>query len=117
MRLARQDRLARLRRDDRRHTRYPVLWSTRMSVESKLERYVIHGKIRNISVSGVHVLAEATVDPGTEVTLRIDRVGTFQGCVIWSEHGRMGVAFDKASEDVVELILDQLCDVQEAVDY
>lgn len=117
MRLARQDRLAMTRREDRRHSRYPVLWSTKLTGETELDRYVLHGKIRNISISGVHVLAERDVVPGGEVTLRIDRVGTFYGRVMWSEDGRLGIAFDEASEQVVEMILDRLCDPQPALEY
>jgi PilZ domain len=108
MRLARQDRMAMMRRDDRRHSRHPVLWPTMVTAEDSFDRYVLNGKIRNISVSGVHVLVEKAIDPGCQVTLRIDRVGTFCGQVAWCEDGRIGVAFDAASKAVVELMLARL---------
>ena len=107
-----------MRRDDRRHSRHPVLWPTVVTAEGataegatangNFERYVLNGKIRNISISGVHVLVEKAIDPGCRVTLRIDRVGTFCGQVAWCEDGRIGVAFDAASKAVVELMLARL---------
>ena len=108
MRLAKRDRLAMMRRNDRRHSRYPVLWSAMVTAEGKFDRYVINGKIRNISISGVHVLVDKTIDPGCMVTLRIDRVGTFSGRVAWCADGRLGIAFDPAARHVVELVLDRM---------
>lgn len=116
MRLARQDRMAMMRRDDRRHARHPVLWSTMVTAEDSFERYVLNGKIRNISVSGVHVLVDKAIDPGCQVTLRINRVGTFSGQVAWCEDGRLGIAFDSASKAVVELVLARLCAPAEPYD-
>ena len=110
MRLERRDRLAMMRRDDRSHSRCPVLWSAMVTAEGKFERYVLNGKIRNISVSGVQVLVDKTIDPGCTVTLRIDRVGTFSGRVAWCDNGRLGIAFDPAAKRVVELVLARLCE-------
>jgi hypothetical protein len=98
-----------MRRDDRRHSRHPVLWPTSVTADDSFEHYVLNGKIRNISVSGVHVLVDKSIDPGCRVTLRIDRLGTFCGQVVWCEDGRLGVAFDSASQAAVELVLARLC--------
>jgi hypothetical protein len=105
--------MAMMRRDDRSHSRHPVLWPARVTAEGaaaegNFDRYVLNGKIRNISISGVHVLVEKAIEPGCRVTLRIDRVGTFCGQVTWCEDGRLGVAFDPASKAVVELMLARL---------
>jgi hypothetical protein len=108
MRLARQGRLAMMRRDDRGHSRHPVLWSAMVCAEGKYERYVLNGKIRNISITGVQVLVDKTIDPGCKVTLRIDRVGTFSGRVAWCDDGRIGIRFDPAAKRVVELVLPRL---------
>lgn len=109
MRLARRDRMAMMRRDDRQHARHPVLWSAMVSAEGKYEPYVLNGKIRNISVSGVQVLVDKTIEPGCRVTLRIHRLGTFSGHVTWCADDRLGVAFDSASKAAVELVLARLC--------
>ncbi len=109
MRLSRRDKLAMMRRNDRRHSRYPVLWSALVTAEGKFDRYVLSGKIRNISVSGVHVLVDKTIEPGCDVTLRIDRVGIFTGRVAWSDERCLGVAFDPATRRAVRLVLATLC--------
>ena len=116
MRLARRDRMAMMRRDDRRHSRHPVLWPAMVSAEGAFEPYVLNGKIRNISVSGVQVLVDKTIEPGCRVTLRINGLGTFCGQVAWCEGDRVGVAFDSASKAAVELVLARLCRPAEPYD-
>ncbi|TVR98115.1 MAG: PilZ domain-containing protein [Rhodospirillales bacterium] len=109
MRMTREDQVLRRRRDDRGRPRYPVLWSAKLTAETQFERYVLSGRIRNISISGVHVLVDKEVAPGSSVTLRIDRVGTFTGRIAWSQPDRLGIDFDNASEPLLALMVDRLC--------
>lgn len=109
MRMTREDQVLRRRREDRAQPRFPVLWSAKLTADSQFERYVLSGRIRNISISGVHVLVDTEVAPGGTVTLRIDRVGTFTGRIAWSQPGRLGISFDDASEPMVALMVDRLC--------
>ncbi|MCW5698412.1 MAG: PilZ domain-containing protein [Rhodospirillales bacterium] len=90
------------------HRRFPVLWSATMTAESALAPYVLNCDIRNISISGLHVLAERTLAAGTAVSLHIDRVGGFRGSVAWSAGDRLGIAFDESPERVAELIRDHV---------
>ncbi len=92
----------------RRHPRFPVMWSATLTAESDFDRYVLTCKIRNISISGLHVLVERALEKDRPVTLRIDRVGEFRGRVVWSEGGHLGVSFEDAAERVAELIMDKL---------
>lgn len=90
----------------RGHRRYPVLWSASLSAESALAPHVLTCRIQNVSISGLHVLAETKLAPDTPVTLRIDRVGVFHGRVAWSNEDGIGVAFDENSHRIAELIRD-----------
>jgi hypothetical protein len=92
----------------RAHRRYPVLWSGTLSTGSTFDSYVLHCQIRNISISGLHVLVERHLAVGSAVVLRIDLVGTFRGRVAWSERDRLGIAFDESPERVAELIKDKV---------
>lgn len=95
--------------DERRaHPRYPVLWSATLSAESEFDRYVLSCQISNISISGLHVLVERTLEPGRSVSLRIDRVGTFRGRVVRCEGDSLGIAFEDSPERVASLIRDKV---------
>jgi hypothetical protein len=90
------------------HPRYPVMWSATVTAATPLERYVLNCRIKNISISGLHVLAEKELEAGRDVTLRIDRVGSFQGRVVWSDGNRLGIRFTESPERIAELIKDQV---------
>lgn len=94
--------------DRRLHRRYPVMWSATVTATTPLERYVLNCRIKNISISGLHVLAERELEAGRDVTLKIDRVGSFQGRVVWSEGNRLGIRFTESPERIAELIKDQV---------
>lgn len=94
--------------DRRRHTRHPVMWSGTLAADTPFDRYVLRCTIRNISISGVHVLVERTLDLDSEVSLRIDRLGEFKGRVVWNEGDKLGVQFEDAPDDVAALIRDNL---------
>jgi hypothetical protein len=92
----------------RAHRRFPVLWSATLTAGSTFDPHVLHCRIRNISIAGLHVLVERHLAVGSAVVLHIDRVGTFRGRVVWSEAERLGVAFDDSPEHVAELIKDKV---------
>jgi hypothetical protein len=68
--------------DRRIHPRYPVMWSGELRADSDFDWYVLHCRIRNFSISGVHVLVDRSIEPGGSVVLRIAKVGDFAGQVV-----------------------------------
>lgn len=94
--------------DRRSQRRYPVLWSASLCTGSALSPHVLTCRIQNVSISGLHVLAETKLAPDTKVTLRIDRVGVFHGRVAWSNDDGIGIAFDDNPDRVAELIRDRM---------
>jgi hypothetical protein len=89
------------------HPRYPVMWSGELRAVSGFDWYVLHCRIRNFSISGVHVLVDRSIEPGRSVVLRIAKVGDFTGQVAWSEGNRLGIRFDEASDRLAELIREE----------
>lgn len=95
--------------DDRRvHTRHPVMWSGTLSAETAFDRYRLDCTIRNVSISGVHVLVDREVAAESAVTLKIRGVGEFRGRVARADGDSLGVRFDDAPEAVAELIKKKL---------
>ena len=86
------------------HPRYPVMWQGTISAETEFDAYVINCTIRNVSITGVHVLVDRAVASDSPVKLHISGVGVFEGRVSWSEDERLGVQFVDAPDDVAELI-------------
>jgi PilZ domain len=84
--------------------RYPVMWSGELRAVSTFDWYILHCRIRNFSISGVHVLVDRSIEPGRSVVLRITNVGDFTGRVAWSKDDRLGICFDEASDRLAELI-------------
>lgn len=85
-----------------------MLWSASLSTDSTLAPHILTCRIQNVSISGLHVLAETRLAPDTPVTLRIDRVGVFHGRVAWSNDNGIGIAFDENPDRVAELIRDRI---------
>lgn len=90
------------------HIRHPVMWSGTLSTETAFDRYRLDCTIRNISISGVHVLVDREVDEGSTVTLKIGRMGEFHGHVVRAEGENLGVQFDDAPDRVAKLIKKKL---------
>ncbi|MGF1639573.1 MAG: PilZ domain-containing protein [Rhodospirillales bacterium] len=95
-------------REQRKHPRYPVMWSGTLSSDSAFDLYVLDCRISNFSISGVHVLVERTLVAGRPVTLDIRGVGAFKGRIAWADGDRIGVAFDDAPDHVAALTRDKL---------
>jgi hypothetical protein len=93
--------------DRRIHPRYSVMWSGELRAGSDFDWYVLHCRIRNFSISGVHVLVDRSIEPGGSVVLRIAKVGDFAGQVAWSKGNRLGICFDEASDRLAELIREE----------
>jgi PilZ domain len=93
--------------DRRIHPRYSVMWSGELRAGSGFDWYVLHCRIRNFSISGVHVLVDRSIEPGGSVVLRIANVGDFAGQVVWSEGNRLGICFGEASDRLAELIREE----------
>ena len=91
----------------RAHPRYPVMWSGELRTVSNFDWYILHCRIRNFSISGVHVLVDRSLEPGRSVVLRIANIGDFTGQVAWSEGDRLGICFDEASDRLAELIREE----------
>lgn len=87
----------------RAHPRVAVLWNGSLSQEAQFDRSTLTCTIRNFSISGVHVLVDRRLQTDSPVILRIDRVGTFSGRVVWSDGSRLGIRFDEAPEQIAEL--------------
>jgi PilZ domain-containing protein len=92
------------RAERRVNPRYPVMWSGELRAVSSFDWYILDCRIRNVSISGVHVLVDRSIEPGRAVVLRIANVGDFTGQVAWSEGDRLGICFDEASDRLAELI-------------
>ena len=93
--------------DRRIQPRYSVMWSGELRAGSDFDWYVLHCRIRNFSISGVHVLVDRSIEPGGSVVLRIANVGDFPGQVAWSKGNRLGICFDEASDRLAELIREE----------
>jgi PilZ domain-containing protein len=92
------------RAERRVNPRYPVMWSGELRAVSSFDWYILDCRIRNVSISGVHVLVDRSIEPGRPVVLRIANVGDFAGQVAWSEGERLGICFDEASDRLAEFI-------------
>ena len=95
------------RAERRINLRYPVMWSGELRAVSKFDRYILHCRIRNFSISGMHVLVDRSIEPGRPVVLQIANVGDFTGQVAWSKGDRLGICFDEASDRLAELIREE----------
>jgi PilZ domain len=95
------------RAERRINPRYPVMWSGELRAVSDFDWYILHCRIRNFSISGVHVLVDRSIEPGRPVVLRIANVGDFTGQVAWSKGNRLGICFDEASDRLAELIREE----------
>ena len=93
--------------DRRTHPRYSVIWSAELRAGSDFDWYVLDCRIRNFSISGVHVLVDRSIEPGGSVVLRIAKVGDFPGRVAWSKGNQLGICFDQASDRIAELIREE----------
>lgn len=86
------------------HPRYPVMWQGSISTDTEFDAYVITCTIRNVSITGVHVLVDRAVASDSTVKLHISGLGVFEGRVSWSDDDRLGVQFVDAPDDIAELI-------------
>jgi len=77
--------------DDGRHDpRRAVLWTGKVEFGD----YVFECQIWNISLGGAKIRVGLPLLPGSQVTLLLDRFGTFRGKVVWQDDRSLGLHFD-----------------------
>lgn len=52
-------------------------------------------RVRNLSAKGLMADCPAAVERGQNVTLDLRGIGPVSGAIIWSDGGRVGIAFDR----------------------
>ena len=52
-------------------------------------------RVRDVSQGGIKVEAERPPDPGTEVVVTFERLGSLAGTVRWADAGACGIAFNQ----------------------
>lgn len=68
------------------------------------ERFVLNGRIRNLSIAGVHVHVDPALTVDSLFTLCLRGFGRLEGRVAWRTEERIGVAFAGVPDRVVELV-------------
>ena len=61
-------------------------------------------EVKNLSCTGVHVTSRAELEIGSEVSLEIESLGGFSGCVAWRDEHHYGVRFQEFSTIIWQFI-------------
>ena len=87
--------------DSREFERKKVLFSARLHVGDK----TIDSEIVNISFGGSQIRVGRKLKAGDKVVLEIERFGSFDVEIRWSDGQDVGVRFDEDSAKVAELVM------------
>ena len=66
-------------------------------------------RVRNISNEGLMLASDVPIEIGETLEIALSETSSFQGTVVWAEHGRCGVAFDEPIDaaDVLRGLADE----------